>query len=209
MRVKPNINRRPGFYDPKKKNPYHDYVIAAQKHFGMITFDKDHEFWTLGGREWCEFKVLVKHFTFGPRSYHSIDYDRLDQNSDERVVAHSFTDFMDSYRYWRKPAVINFDSVNILTKRNDDIWGDVTNLVAQGMNRSQRICFHANIMTQWANIQRATEKDSIEQYNEWVCKFITHIGDFGYNVDVFDGSIWSPKEGSITPMISFHCLIEK
>lgn len=100
-----------------------------------------------------------------------------------------------------------FDSTNIATKNNDHIWNNVISLTLAALERTNKICLNTNLMANWGHIPRQS-KEIDEQYTKWGKVLVSHMTYWGHKIK-FAPAIWSPKQGSLTLMISMHCLIEK
>ena len=201
----PNINQRDNFY--AGRNPYHDYLIKALKHFGFTEFTNKAEFWTLGAKEWHEWNNLKNHFQFGPKSYHNIDKEEINPNNDPRVQAHYPLDFFQMHKIWKHPAVINFDSTNIVTKNNEMLWGHLVSLVIKGMDKSPKISLNVNLMTSYARIRTTKEEQLMKELQIWEQMLRSNVEYHGYKYEIFHESVWTPMEGRNTPMLSLHFLI--
>ncbi len=200
-----NINERPGTY--AGRNPYHDYLIKALKHFGYTKFTNKQQFWTLGGPEWHEWNNLKNHFQFEPNSYHNINRSDINPNNNPQVKAYPHTEFLEMHKLWRSPAVINFDSTNIITKNNEMLWGHLVSLVIKGMDKSPRISLNVNLMTSYARVRTAKEDQIIKELITWEQILRSHVEYYGYKYELFNEGVWTPMEGHKTPMLSLHFLV--
>lgn len=206
-----SINYKPGFYAGNK--PYRDCLIAALKHFGLTKFQRGSEFWTLGGKEWYEYRFLLEQgLKFGKNSYHNVDYGDIDSLDDPAVVSHKL-DFFDIWQVWKKPKIICFDSTNGLVDNNQSIWVDLVQLGIAAAEIANKVSLNWNFLSGYGNIlyDRSDEKNDydklFDRYEQWLTILVDHAAVVGFSVDFFNECVLAPKEGSNTAMLSGHCLI--
>jgi len=202
-----SVHYKKGKYRGNK--PYRDSLVAALRHFDMMSF-VDSEFFTLGGMEWVEFEYLLDQgIVFGPRSYHNIDRGLLNQYDDPRVVAHPKTDFLDIRSFWKCPRAICYDSTEKLVKLNEYCWLRLIRLAIDAALLSGRVCFTWNYMTGYGNLPILFEEWH-PLYEQWLGMLVERVdAESGLSVDFYNEGVRSPQEGSLTPMLCSHCLIYK
>jgi len=202
------INYKPGFYDGGK--PYRDYLVAALRHFELTEFS---EFWTLGGKEWYEYRFLLEQgLKFGKGSYHNVDREEIDPLDDPAVVKHKM-DFLEIWQHWKKPQAICFDSTNGLVDSNEPIWMDLVHLGIRAAEINGKVSLNWNFLSGYGNIlyDRSDGKNDydklFDRYEQWLAILVDHTAAAGLTVEFFNECVLSPKEGSRTSMLSGHCLI--
>ena len=206
-----SINYKPGFYSGEK--PYRHCLVAALKHFGLTEFSQDAEFWTLGGREWHEYKFLLQQgLTFGKDSYHNVDYEQINPLNDQSVVRHK-SDFFDIWQVWKKPQVICFDSTNGLVDNNESIWIDLIQLGIRATEICGKTSLNWNFLSGYGNIlydRSGGENDYdklFTRYERWLAILVDHVMVEGFEIEFFEECVLAPKERSHTAMLSGHCLV--
>jgi len=196
-------NYKPGFYDVNK--PYRDCLVAALKHFGLTKFSKEAEFWTLGGKEWHEYRYLLKQgLIFGEGSYHNVDREEIDPLDDPAVVAHK-CEFQDIWELWHKPAAICFDSTNALVKSNEPKWIELVSMGLKAAGICGKTSLNWNFLTTYGNAKFTS--DEYEVYKQWLTILVDYVEVWGLKIEIFSTGVQAPKEGSNTIMMSGHCLI--
>lgn len=210
------INYRRGMYAGAK--PYRDCLVAALQHFGLTSFTEQTEFWTLGGKEWYEYKFLKEQgLTFSKASYHNVDYGDIDPCNDQSVVIHK-CNFFDIWRVWKRPTAICFDSTNGLVTSNEKVWLDLIQLGIAAAEITGKVSLNWNFLAGYGNrlgwrgpddkVKGKSRQDVLfDRYERWLNAMKDHITIAGFRVDFFSYSVMAPKEKSRTPMISGHCLI--
>jgi hypothetical protein len=209
------INYKPGFYGGTK--PYRDCLAAALQHFGLTKFNKGAELWTLGGKEWYEYKFLVESgIKFGPGTYHNVDFGEIDPLNDTAVVAHRGVDFMNIWEIWQKPRALCFDSTAGLVANNECVWMQLIQLGIAAAKSCGKTSLNWNFLTGYGNLlfdktHEKTVEQSLEElftrYESWLAMLVDNVQVRGLNIDFFDKCVLAPKQRSTTAMISGHCLL--
>lgn len=199
----------PGFYGGNK--PYRDCLVGALRYFGLTSFLEGEEFWTLGAMEWCEFHYLLeKGIVFGAGTYHNVDRGVLAGISDDRVVGHSGTEFLDIWEYWVCPRVLCFDCTEGIREGNERGWVDLVQLAIEAVRLSGRVCLNWNYMTRYGNLGHwdgLTWDELVGLYERWLSVLCDHVDCAGFGVDFYSECVLDRKEEGSTPMLSGHCLI--
>ena len=200
-------NYRKSFYAGDK--PYRDCLIAALKHFDLTEFTQNTEFWTLGGKEWYEFEFLLQQgLKFGKNSYHNVDYKTIDSSSNPAVARH-ITNFFNIWKIWTNPVVLSFDSTNGLVDNNEQIWADLIDLGIAAARKTGKVSLNWNFLVGYGNVLFDNDFDTLfDRYERWLNILADKVSISGFKATFFGLSVISPKEGSQTPMVSGHCLIE-
>lgn len=190
--------------------PYRDHVVALQRRMGQTTFTSEAEFWTLGGPEHFEFAALDKIMDFGPKSYHTVDRDRMKSIKNKAVVAHPHTEFMSIYQLWKHPAALSYDSTEQFTPgtkmEDDDTTHDrkFINFLklakrAVGLCRENYLMVHANYMIAHPGTRNVHDGSWGPHYERW----LGHISHRFSKAKIFD-SREERMSNSQTFMVGIH-----
>lgn len=194
-------NYRKRFY--ANRRPYLVDLVDALKSFGMTDFE-DREFWTLGGKEWHEFKFLSKNLNFGKGSYHNVDRSVLDPLKDGRVSTHVM-DFMDIAPLFHRPGTIAFDSTSMLVKSNRPIMVRLAVMAEKACMLSREISLHANFMVSRANCPaHKHEDDMLGEYHEWLKVFVDNVSSRGMDHELYRYGSLFQMSGSKSKMLGMH-----
>jgi hypothetical protein len=196
------LNYLPGFY--AVANPCHDFLLKVLKRYDFLDFS-DSEFWTLGGKEWFEYKHLVDNgVVFGSHSYHNVDHYQIDELDDEAVQIHRI-DFFDIHKFWKKPQVINFDSTMALVESNQNQWQDLIWLGFEAARLSKRVLLFWNFLEEYARASFGSLNNGL--YQQWLEMLrdsaeINHI-----SIEIFSEGLFAPKDDSTTKMLAGCCIL--
>lgn len=185
-------------------NKYRDFLLEVLNYYKFTKFTTDHEFWTLGGSEWHEYRYLVKTgISFKPTSYHNVDREELKELLDISVCHHPNTEFSDIHRLWNKPAVISYDSTVALVQSNTGIWQELCHLGISAAKKSGNALIVWNFMVGYANKMYNTIDTDL--YDNWIQIMEDLAEHSGISVDFYkDGQITQRKK-SHTPMLAGCC----
>ena len=203
-----SCNYQAGFYQGDK--PYRDRLVDALKYFGFTAYQNGEEFWTLGGKEWHEYRDLVgQGIKFGPGSYCNVDWMQLDELNDSAVRPFSNADFFDIHKYWSRPKAICYDSTRALVDRNTSLWVRFVGLALEAAKISGAVSANWNFLKSYGPLTYdKNEDDFYSRYIEWMEILADHCDYRGFGVE-FYRAMESPKEDSQTVMVSGHCKIIK
>ena len=141
-----NINQIKGHYSGQ--NPYRDLLSKSiQKFFGN---EVDGEMWSLGGKECLEYKHLTD-FGLKFKEYHNVDRDSIDKT--DGVIDHPNTEFLDTWRFFKNPKILSYDSTEGIVKANHVTWRLLINMVEYSFTISNEILFVCNFMNGYSNTE--------------------------------------------------------
>lgn len=224
MKTSP-LNYQSDFY--RDDEAYRGNLVAALQHFGLTEFKKGEEFWTLGAKEWHEYRYLKDNgIKFAPGTYHNVDRGLIDSPPDQGAVRHNSTEFTDIHKLWTNPRAICYDSTEGLVDSNINRWNYLVSLVGAAARKSGFVFFTWNFMTGYGNLpfrgdyqsdstkpeydnaqQAFAKSPMVKRLKYWVEILIDYCECEGLNCDSYKYFARAPKQSSQTPMICGHFLI--
>jgi hypothetical protein len=177
------LNNRP---DHKRGlGKYRDFIFDVLKHYNLTTFSNQCEFWTLGGREWHEYKHLTdKGIKFGQGSYHNVNHDVINSYSSDGTCSHSHTEFLQIRQLWKKPAAISYNSVIGLTDSNTVFWQELCKLVIDAARCSGQVLFLWNLIVAYSGTSHSASEN--ELYTKWIRLLRDTTGAEGFDIEFYN-----------------------
>jgi hypothetical protein len=191
------------------RNEYREFLVKALKYYGL-TYFSDCEFWTLGGKEWYEYKHLVDAgIELNPNSYHNVDNGIIDKAPDG-ACAHSSREFLTIHKLWNRwknPRVISYDATMGMVENRTEYWQELCYLAIAAAKKSGYVLFSWNFMEGY---KRSSYKP-IEKgvYKHWLQSLKGFAESEGLQIDFYtDGQI-TKRPTSQTPMLAGCCKMTK
>ena len=189
------------------RNEYREFLVKALKYYGLTSFSGC-EFWTLGGKEWYEYKHLVDvGIEFSPSSYHNVDKDTIDKAPDG-ACAHPKREFLTIHKLWNRwknPRVISYDATIGMVGSRTEYWQELCYLAIDAAKRSGCVMFAWNFMEGYGH----TSYKPIEKgvYKQWLQSLKGFVESEGLQIDFYSDGQITKRPTSQTPMLAGCCKI--
>ena len=191
------------------RNEYREFLVKVLKYYGLTSFS-DCEFWTLGGKEWYEYKHLVDAgIELGPNSYHNVDKGTIDKAPDG-TCAHSSREFLTIHKLWNRwknPRVISYDATMGMVESRTDYWQELCYLAIAAAKKSGCVLFSWNFMEGYKRSSYKPIQKGV--YKQWLQSLKGFAESEGLQIDFYtDGQI-TKRPTSQTPMLAGCCKMTK
>ncbi|MFA5767056.1 MAG: hypothetical protein WC919_03985 [Candidatus Paceibacterota bacterium] len=191
------------------RNEYREFLVKALEYYGL-TYFSDCEFWTLGGKEWYEYKHLVDAgIELNPNSYHNVDNGIIDKAPDG-ACAHSSREFLTIHKLWNRwknPRVISYDATIGMVENRTEYWQELCYLAIAAAKKSGCVLFSWNFMEGYKRSSYKPIQKGV--YKQWLQSLKGFAESEGLQIDFLkDGQI-TKRPTSQTPMLAGCCRITK
>jgi superfamily II DNA or RNA helicase len=191
------------------RNEYREFLVKALKYYSLTSFS-DCEFWTLGGKEWYEYKHLVDAgIELGPNSYHNVDKEIIDKAPDG-ACTHSNREFLTIHKLWNRwknPRVISYDATMGMVENRTEYWQELCYLAIAAAKKSGCVLFLWNFMEGYTHSSYKPIQKGV--YKKWLQSLKGFAESEGLEIDFYEDGQITKRPSSQTPMLAGCCKITK